>query len=71
MVVPLLLLMFALDYLYAMGTMNEEILQPIMEQVRSGGAGLQIGKQVVILTLPLLLGYAVAASWSALARRLV
>lgn len=71
MVVPLLLVLFAIDYLYAMATMNAEILQPIMDQVRSGGAGLQIGKQVVVLVLPLLLGYGVAAFWSVLARRLI
>jgi hypothetical protein len=71
MVAPLLLVLFAIDYLYAMATMSAEILQPIMDQVRSGGASLQVGKQVVILVVPLLLGYAVAALWSALARRLV
>jgi hypothetical protein len=70
MIVPLLLVLFAIDYLYAMATMSAEILQPLMEQVRSGGVGLQIAKQVVILTVPLLLGYGIAAVWSALMRRL-
>lgn len=70
MVIPLLLILFAFDYAYAMATLNAEILGPIMEQVRSGGAALQIGKQVVILGVPLILGYAVAALWAMLARRL-
>ncbi|HXF53483.1 MAG TPA: hypothetical protein VNK52_05105 [Hyphomicrobiaceae bacterium] len=68
--VPLLLALFTIDYLYAMATMDAEILQPIMDQIRSGGAGLQIGKQVVFLTVPLLLGYGVAAFWGVVARRL-
>ena len=69
-IVPLLLILFGIDYLYAMATLNAEILEPIMDQVRSGGAALQIGKQVVILIVPLLLGYAVAAFWAMVARRL-
>jgi hypothetical protein len=60
--------LFAIDLVWAFRSPDAEILGPMLEQVRNLGFATQVGKQIVILTVAILVGYMVALFWSGVAR---
>ncbi len=68
MAVVLLAVFFGIDLFLALRSVQHELLTPMIEQIRNMGMTLQVGKQVAVLTVAILLGYGVARFWSGVAR---
>lgn len=60
--------LFSIDLVWAMQSLNHEMLTPMMDQIRNLGLATQIGKQVVVLSLAIIIGYSLALFWSRITR---
>jgi uncharacterized membrane protein YwzB len=61
-------LLFSIDLVWAMQSLNHEMLTPMMDQIRNLGLATQIGKQVVVLSVAIIIGYSLALFWSRITR---
>jgi hypothetical protein len=63
--------LFSIDLVWALNSLQHEMLMPMIDQLRSTGMVLQVGKQVVVLAAAILIGYATAAFWNRITRWIV
>ncbi|MCL4767400.1 MAG: hypothetical protein KJZ80_14320 [Hyphomicrobiaceae bacterium] len=64
----LLAILFSIDLVLALRNAQHELVAAMVEQIRSLGIVVQVGKQVVILVVAVLIGYGLARFWSGVAR---
>ena len=68
MCAALIAVLFSIDLLWAMRSLQHEMLTPMMDQIRNLGLVTQVAKQVIVLGAAIMIGYSLALFWSRITR---